>query len=315
MAKSTIETARPSDAPGGQAASAEWLMRAVSYASVGVATVLVCGKLGAYVLTDSVSILSTLLDSLLDVAASLVNLLAVRHALMPADREHRFGHGKAEPLAGLAQAAFITGSAVFLTFEIGHRLFNPQDVANSTFGIAVVVASIVLTVVLVGFQRYVIRRTRSVAIRADSMHYVGDVLTNGGVLAALVLAGEFGWRYADPAIGGAIALYILFTAWRIARGSYDMLMDRELSEDQRRQIRTIVLSNSEVRALHDLKTREAGRHTFIQLHIEMDGAMSLTEAHRVSDGVEAALEAAYPGAEIIIHQDPAGVAEKRSVIA
>jgi ferrous-iron efflux pump FieF len=315
MEEGASETTGRSGGPGDAEASAAWLMRAVSYASVGVASVLVCGKLGAYLLTDSVSILSTLLDSLLDVAASLVNLLAVRHALMPADREHRFGHGKAEPLAGLAQAAFIAGSAAFLMFEVSHRLLNPQGVTNSGFGIAVVVASIVLTVVLVMFQRHVIRRTRSISIRADSLHYVGDVLVNGGVLVALVLSGDLGWRYADPVIGAAIALYILYIAWRIARGSYDMLMDRELSEDQRRRIGTIVLSNPAVRALHDLKTREAGRHTFIQLHIEMDGAMSLIEAHRVSDEVEAALEAAFPGAEIIIHQDPAGVPEKRSVLA
>ena len=147
------------------------LMRLATYASVAVASVLVVTKFGAWVMTDSVSLLSTLIDSVLDVAASALNLIAVHHALQPADDEHRFGHGKAEALAGLGQAAFISGSAAFLLIEAGERIFNPKTIDNSEIGIAVMVVAIVLTVILVAFQRYVVRKTGSLAIGADSLHY------------------------------------------------------------------------------------------------------------------------------------------------
>ena len=284
-------------------------MRFASYASVATAVVLILAKVVAYLMTDSVSLLSTLLDSLLDVAASLLNLVAVRHALTPADREHRFGHGKAEPLAGLGQAAFISGSAVFLLFEAGQRLVTPRPIENTAVGVAVMAVSIAATVALVIFQRHVIRRTGSVAIRADSLHYLGDLLVNGSVIVALLLAAATGWARIDAVFGIFIALYIVHTAWQIARASFDMLMDRELPDDDRRRIREIVGAQPGVLALHDLRTRAAGPNVFIQLHLEMDGRMSLYDAHAVADAVEKAVMQAYPGAEVIIHQDPAGVEE------
>jgi len=287
----------------------ERLMRAATTASVATAGLLVVVKLAAYVMTDSVSMLSTLLDSLLDVAASMVNLLAVRHALTPADREHRFGHGKAEPLAGLAQAAFIAGSAMFLLFQASHRLVNPQPLRNTGIGVAVMLFSIVATLLLVGYQRYVIRRTGSVAIRADSLHYVGDVLVNASVIVALALVAWFGWRLADPLFGIGIGFYILYNSWQIARGALDMLMDRELPDEERGRIRAIALLHPAVHDVHDLRTRGAGPTRFIQLHLEMDGAMSLYSAHAVADAVEAEIRGAFPGAEVMIHQDPAGLAE------
>ena len=285
------------------------LVRFASYASVATAVVLILAKVVAYLMTDSVSLLSTLLDSLLDVAASLLNLVAVRHALTPADREHRFGHGKAEPLAGLGQAAFISGSAVFLLFEAGQRLVTPRPIENTAVGVAVMAVSIAATVALVIFQRHVIRRTGSVAIRADSLHYLGDLLVNGSVIVALLLAAATGWARIDAVFGIFIALYIVHTAWQIARASFDMLMDRELPDDDRRRIREIVGAQPGVLALHDLRTRAAGPNVFIQLHLEMDGRMSLYDAHAVADAVEKAVMQAYPGAEVIIHQDPAGVEE------
>jgi ferrous-iron efflux pump FieF len=156
-------------------------MRLATYASVTVASVLIVTKFAAWVMTDSVSLLSTLIDSLLDVAASGLNLIAVHHALQPADFEHRYGHGKAEALAGLGQAAFISGSAAFLLIEAGQRIFNPKTIDNSEIGIAVMVVAIALTVVLVAFQRYVVRKTGSLAIGADSLHYQTDVLVNASV--------------------------------------------------------------------------------------------------------------------------------------
>ena len=173
------------------------LMRVAAIASVSVALVLIATKFAAWVLTDSVSLLSTLIDSFLDAAASILNLIAVHHALQPADREHRFGHGKAEPLASLAQSAFICGSAVFLLIEAGQRIAHPRDIANTDIGYAVMVFSIVLTVILVGFQRYVVKKSGSIAINADSLHYQTDVLINLGVMVSLFLSSSLGWLYAD----------------------------------------------------------------------------------------------------------------------
>src|SRR4029077_21171925 len=251
-------------------------MRLATYASVSVAVGLIAIKVIAFVLTDSVSMLSTLIDSLLDIAASLINLLAVRTALAPADADHRFGHGKAEPLAAMGQSAFIAGSALFLLVEAGNRVVNPSAIQNSGLGLAVMVFSIAATFLLVLYQRHVIRLTNSVAIRADSIHYVSDLLANGAVIAALLLWRQFGWALADPIFAAGVGLYILFTAWRIARGSLDLLMDRELPDSARHRIREIALANPVVRDLHDLRTRSSGQATFIQFHLELDGAMALT---------------------------------------
>jgi ferrous-iron efflux pump FieF len=287
------------------------LMQRATYASLSVAVILILAKTAAWSITESVSVLSSLLDSLLDAVASAVNLFAVHHALMPADREHRFGHGKAEPLAGLAQAAFITGSAVLLLLQAVRRLHAPQPIGGTDIGIGVMVFSIVLTFALVAYQRHVVRATGSVAIGADRLHYAGDVLLNGSVILALVLSGWFGFAYADPVFGIAVGLYILVSALRIGRMSLDLLMDRELPDEQRATIRSIALQHPEVKSVHDLRTRSSGLDIFVQLHLEMDPDMSLRRAHVVSDAVERDIKAAFPNAEVIIHQDPLGVEEPR----
>jgi ferrous-iron efflux pump FieF len=292
--------------------AADRLRRWATYASVAVALLLISAKFAAWLETGSVALLSSLIDSLLDAVASIVNLLAVRHALTPADREHRFGHGKAEPLAVLGQSAFITGSALLLLAEAVRRLIHPATVENPPAGIAVMVFSIVVTIALVLYQRHVVRRTGSIAITADELHYRGDLILNGSVIAALILSGTFGLRILDPLFGAAIGLWIIYSAARLARLSLVQLMDRELPDDERERIRDIALSHPEVAAAHDLRTRVAGPTAFIQLHIEMDGDISLVRAHEISDQVEARLRAAYPHAEIIIHQDPEGVEEPRS---
>lgn len=287
-----------------QQAEGERLMRRATYASMAVAITLILAKTVAWTMTGSVAMLSTLVDSVLDAAASLINLLAVRHSLQPADREHRFGHGKAEPLAGLGQAMFIGASALFLLYQAVSRFLDPQPVSEGGVGIAVMVLSIVLTIALVWFQRRVIRRTGSVAISADSLHYVSDLMVNGGVILAMVLATQFGLQTADPIIAALIGLYILYSAAQIGRGAYDQLMDREFEEEDRVRIKEIVAGHPEVGGVHDLRTRMSGVRSFIQFHIELDGRMALAEAHRVADEVEAAVLAAFPAAEVIIHQDP-----------
>lgn len=309
MAEST-----PPDAPSPKSPAAEngRLMRLATYASVAVAAVLIVAKLAAWLLTGSIAMLSTLIDSVLDIAASIVNLLAVRHALVPPDREHRFGHGKAEPLAALGQSTFIAGSALFLIIAAVQRLYEPRTVTQGTVGIAVMIFAIVLTFALTRFQAYVVRRTGSLAIRSDSLHYVGDILVNAAVIVSLVLSAQFGLPYADPIFAIAIAAYILKTAWSIARGAFDMLMDRELPDEDRARIKEIVSGHDGVIAMHDLRTRMSGPMTFIQAHIEMDGRMNLYRAHDIADQVEAAIRRVYPDAEVIIHQDPHGIDEPQA---
>ena len=280
------------------------LMRRATAASVAVALMLVVAKLAAFVLTGSMAMLSTLIDSLLDVCASLVNLWAVRQALQPADREHRFGHGKAEPLAGLGQAAFIGGSAAFLFIEAGQRLFDRQPVINSGIGVAVVVLAMVATLGLVRFQASVIRRTDSLAVSADALHYRGDLLLNGGVLVALVAGPWLGWHWLDPLLALMIGGFVLYSAWRIVLKSLDMLMDHELSDADRARIRALCQTQPEVLGVHDMRTRRAGHNIFIQLHLELDGALRLRDANAIAHDVEQRIQAAFPGAEVLIHQDP-----------
>lgn len=282
-------------------------MKRVALAAVAVAGVLVVMKAVAYIITDSIAMMASLADSGLDMFASFINFVAIQHALTPADREHRFGHGKAEPLAGLAQGAFIAGSATFLVIESVSRLIAPHKIEHGLWGLAVMGVSIALTVALVIAQRLVIARTGSIAIGADSMHYLGDLLTNTGVVIGIVLSIWFGFLIADPIIGILVAAVLAWSAWHVFRQSYDQLMDRELPDSDRARIKSIVMRHGEVRNLHDLRTRAAGTASFIQLHIELDPSMSLMRSHEVSDQVEHELLAAFPNAEVIIHQDPAGV--------
>lgn len=285
-------------------------MRRATYASVTVAFTLIIIKFIAYILTGSIAVLSSLVDSVLDAFASVVNLFAVRHALTPADEEHRFGHGKAEPLAGLAQAAFITGSSLFLIFEAINRMVNPLQIQHSIVGIVVIVISLVFTILLVMFQKHVVRQTQSIAVHADSIHYLSDVVTNLSVIVALVLSTYFGWLIADPLFALCIAAYIVYSAWQIASNALNQLMDRELPEVDRERIKKIAMKHSEVKNLHELRTRASGKDVFIQLHLEMDGAIALLKAHTIADEVERELREEFPNADIIIHEDPAGLEEQ-----
>ena len=293
-------------------AYADRLKRRAAIASVTVAALLIVAKAAAWLTTGSISLLSTLIDSALDLAASLVNLIAIRQAIQPPDREHRFGHGKAEPLAGLAQAGFVCGSAGFLLVHAGERLVRPAPISNTEVGYAVMVLSIALTIGLVLYQRFVVRRTGSLAISADSLHYGADLLTNMSVIAALVLSTQFGWMWADPLIAIAIGVFILRSAWQIMKQSLDLLMDRELPDEDRERIRRIALSHPEVIDIHDLRTRSSGTHVFIQFHLELDGNMTLLDAHTIADQVMNQLERAFPDAEVLIHEDPHGVSERRA---
>jgi ferrous-iron efflux pump FieF len=289
------------------------LLRLATGVALAVALGLAGMKAVAWVMSGSVVMLSSALDSLLDAFASFINLLAVRHALMPADREHRFGHGKAEPLAGLAQAAFIGASTIVLGVEAVGRLLEPAPLEHGEIAIGASVVSFAATIALVLLQRYVIRQTTSLAVAADSLHYVGDLLMNAGVIAALLLATLLGFQWADPVFALAIAVWMAKGVWSIFRQSYDNLMDREMPVAERERIKSVVLAHPEARAIHDLRTRLSGSHAFIQFHLELDGDMTLAHAHEIGDEIEARVLDAFPGSEVIIHQDPAGLAEARPV--
>jgi len=284
-------------------------MRLATYASVSVAVALILIKLIAWFWTDSVSLLATLIDSALDAAAAILNMIAVRHALTPADKEHRFGHGKAEALAGLGQVMFIGGSVVFLILEAFGRFFDPKPPQAIEIGIGVMVISIVATLGLLAVQRHVVRKTNSTAIKADSLHYKTDLYVNGSVILALILA-AYGWAEFDAIFAVGIGAFILYSAWEIVQHATHDLMDRELSDEERQHITDIVLANTNALGMHDLRTRKSGITYFIQLHLELDGNLLLREAHEIADEVETSLLEAFPNSEIIIHEDPDGLVEK-----
>ncbi|CAK0761869.1 Cation-efflux pump FieF [Gammaproteobacteria bacterium] len=280
------------------------LLRRASRASVATAMILVFAKLGAWLATGAASLLATLIDSLLDTLASLTNLLALHYALQPADREHRFGHGKLESLAGLAQALFIGGSGMFLISEALNRLFHPRPLTNTGIGIMVMVFAMIATYLLLRFQHRVIRVTSSTAIRADSLHYGTDLLTNGAVLVALAYERLFDWEYLDPILALGIAIYVLYSAGQIAWEAGQLLMDRELPELERELIVRLAREHPEVRGVSELKTRRAGTTVFIQFQLEICGSISLEKAHHVTEEVESKINAHFPNAEIHIHQEP-----------
>lgn len=279
------------------------LLRYATTASVGVAILLITLKLIASLTTNSVSLMASLIDSTMDLLASLVTLVAVRIALQPPDEDHRFGHGKAEPLAALAQATFIAGSGVFLLIQALQRIIRPQPVDALGWGIGVMVVSMVVTAMLVLFQRYVINRTHSPAIRADAAHYGMDFLVNASTIAVLILAAG-GTTWLDPVFGALVGLFILFSAGQVGRTALDQLMDREVLDGTEDTVRSLAEAHPQVQAAGQIRTRQAGRTTIIQLYIYLDKQIDLGEAHHIGDEVADSIRAAFPGADILIHEEP-----------
>jgi ferrous-iron efflux pump FieF len=281
---------------------AYWIKLASSVA-VFAATTMILAKAYAWFVTDSATMLASLTDSFFDVAASVFNFFALRYALKPADKEHKFGHGKAEALAGLAQAAFILGSATLLIFHSFGRLSNPQPLLQIEAATWATLFAIAVTLALVSVQQIAIRKTNSVAIQADSLHYKGDLLMNVAVLVALGLT-HYGFASMDAWFAIGIALYLAHSAYEVGHQSIQSLMDQELPDSDIDNIRSIVTAHTEVLGLHDLRTRQSGKTQFIQLHMELPDDLILIDAHRIAEQVEAKLKAVYPLADIIIHQDP-----------
>lgn len=287
-----------------------WLL-AATYASVGVALFLILLKSMAWSYTGSASLLGSLIDSLTDSLASIINLFAVRYSIKPADVEHRFGHGKAESIAGVAQSAFIIGSGAFLLLYCFSRLSNYQSdhLSHTNVGIAVMLISTMMTLVLIAIQRQAIKKTNSTAIKADSLHYVSDAFMNVGIIVAL-LAASYGWQKLDLLFGVIIALYIIYGAISIAKEALNALMDKQLPAEIEQQITDIACAHQDVLGIHELRTRQSGSAYIIQLHVEMNDSLTLIRAHTITDEVEAAIKAVFQNADVLIHQDPISTVNK-----
>jgi ferrous-iron efflux pump FieF len=287
------------------------LMRSASYASVTMALILIALKIWAWSATDSIALLSSLADSLLDLVASVITLFAVKVAVEPPDREHRFGHGKSEGIAGLTQALIVSGSAIYVGVKAVTRLLAPAPLLEPQLGLAVMSASFLLTLGLVVFQGYVVRQTGSLAISADAVHYKADLLTNAAILAAIFASVQWQLVILDPLLGLVVVVLILLSVRVIAVKAIDVLLDRELPEEDRALILEIASQDSRVEGLHDLRTRSAGANQFIQFHVELDPEISLNEAHEICEAVESDVQSRFPAAEVFIHADPFGLEERR----
>ncbi|MEY2944134.1 MAG: divalent metal cation transporter FieF [Pseudomonadota bacterium] len=286
--------------------SAAALNRSAAYASISMAVGLVGLKFWAAYTTGSSAMLGSLADSALDLASSLATLVGVWIAGQPADDNHRFGHGKAEALSAMFQVVMIAISAVLLALRSGQDLWLGSRTAAAGNGIWVSLIAIGTTLLLLAWQRHVIRRTASVAIATDHLHYKSDLVLNLAVIVALLLDQYAGFRHADPLFGLAIALWLAWGAWRASDEAITQLMDHEWPDDKKSRFLDVLSRHPELRGVHDLRTRTSGAHDFVQFHAWVDGQMSVTEAHRIMDEIEARLLIEFPGVEILIHPDPVG---------
>lgn len=282
------------------------LLKYATYASVATALTLIGVKAFAWHLTDSMSMLASLVDSLMDAFASLVNMMAVRLSLKSADEEHSFGHGKAEALAGIGQSGFIAGSALILIMHAVERFSKPVALESLEAGIGIMIFSIIATLLLLSFQRYVINKTGSTAVRADSLHYLTDLLTNVTTILALFLV-KIGLPTMDAILSLLIAAIILKSAWQIGKEATNLLMDKQLPQDVLTVITQTVLAHQDVIDMHDLRTRQSGLVPIIQMHINLDSELTLSRAHSIAKDVENDILAVFPGADITIHQDPVDI--------
>jgi ferrous-iron efflux pump FieF len=286
-------------------ARAKLTLRA-ALASVSIALFLALLKAWASLETGSVAMLGSLADSVLDIIASFVTLYSVRLAAQPADHDHRFGHGKAEALAALFQSGIITGSAIAIAWRGLSRLGDASPPTHPELGIGVSLVAMAATLGLIAYQRIVVKKTGSIAIHADHVHYSSDVLLNAAVIAALVLDSMLGVRGADPLFGVGIAAWLIWHAFQVAKEARDQLMDKEWPEEKRERLSALVEAHPAIRGLHDMRTRTSGAHDFVQFHVWVDPEMTVRAVHSVMDEVEATLMAAFPGVEVLIHPDPDG---------
>jgi len=290
------------------------LTTSAAMASSALAIILIALKAYAALQTSSMAMLGSLTDSSLDLVASLIVLLAVRIAAAPADQEHRFGHGKAEALAALVQVIIITMSAIFIAYRAIQRLLSGAGTADAELGIGVSIAAIVLTLALITYQRHVVRTTGSLAIGTDRLHYSSDLLLNGSVIVALALEQYAGLTGADAVFGVLIAAWLLWGAWSASGQALHQLMDREWPDELRERFLAAAKDYPELAGLHDLRTRSSGTHNFAQFHVWVPGDWTVQQAHDRLDAAEEALQARFPGTEILIHVDPEGQHDRETML-
>ena len=283
-------------------------------ASVALALLLLIAKAWAAYQTASTAMLGSLADTALDVIASLTTLVGVRIAARPADHDHRFGHGKAEALVALAQVILITVSAVGIAWRAVDRLINGAETQAMGDGIAVSLIAIAFTYFLIQYQRHVIARTGSVAIKTDNVHYKSDLMLNGAVIVALVLEQALHVPGADALFGIGIALWLLYGAFRASRDAVNQLMDREWPEDERREFLAAAARYPELGGLHDCRTRKSGTLRFVQFHVWVPADWTVQQAHDRLDRVEEELQQRFPGTEILIHVDPEGQTDRETLL-
>lgn len=291
--------------------SGKKLTRLASLVSLSVALVLVSIKVWAWLLTGSIALLTSAADGLVDVMASIVTLAGVYYAQRPADKGHRYGHGKAEAVAAFVQALLLAGAGLVLGIESVGRLIHPQLLSQQALGIWVIVGSTVFAGALVSMQTFVVKRTGSTAIAADRAHYVTDIAVNIAVLAALVLDSWFGWTRSDAAGALGISCYMLWNARGMVLSALIQLLDQELDVSDRRRIRAAALSCEGVRGVHDIRTRNGGDRVFVELHVEVDGQLTVDVGHDIGDAAEAAVRKLFPAAEVSAHLEPAGIDDER----
>lgn len=283
------------------------LIKSASYLSVTTALIILSVKIYAWFITDSQSILASLIDSMLDITSSFINLIALRFALQPPDHEHRFGHEKIQDLTIFSQSIFFFASAFFAGFSSVKSLFEKTKLENISDGTNIMLICIFLTIILVLYQTYVIKKTGAEIIKVDKIHYFTDLLTNVIVIISINLSDRF-W-FIDSLFGIIISLYIFHASYSLFNKAFKNLVDQELPEQDRQKIISIVNKHTEIKGMHEMKTRYAAQKAFIQCHLEMDGNMSLYNAHKISDEIAFAILKEFPDAEIIIHQDPYGIEE------
>lgn len=283
------------------------MTRNAAIASVSMALFLLALKSYASIETGSVALLGSLADTGFDVLASLLTLFSVRYAARPADDDHRFGHGKAEALSALVQVMLVVIAAVLIGWRGVERLGSGEPTAHPEMGIGVSLLAMVATAGLLAYQRYVIKRTGSVAIHGDHVHYQGDLLLNGAVITAIALESFANVRGADPVLGIVIALWLLWGASRSARLALDQLLDKEWPKEKRDRFLAVAARHPQMHNIHDVRTRTSGMHEFVQFHVWFDPDMTLREVHQVMDEVEAELAVEFPGVEVMIHPEPEGM--------
>ena len=280
------------------------LMKQAGMASVAVAFTLIIMKAITFCITGSVAILSSLFDSTQDLITSGVNMVAIHHATEPADKEHRFGHGKAQGIGSLIQAVIIAIASVFLMVESVRRFCQPEPLKQVSLGLGITVVAIILTFFLIRFQTRVIGETKSLSIAADRAHYTGDIVMNIGVIVSLICSYYLKWEWVDSVFGVGVSLYLFIVVYQILRESCNMLMDKEMPEDFRNSIHAIVHAFPEVTLVHDLKTRQSGSHAFVQFSVHLDDTLTLRQAHDITDKIEDRIKEQFPDTEVIIHPEP-----------